>query len=508
MPHLSAAPPACWRHARRLLAAASLVALIAGCAVGPDFKEPAPPAAKAYTQTPPQTVVPNAKEVQQRFVYGQKVSGDWWHLFHNQQLDAVLTQAIAGSPNIAAARATLAQSREVILQAEGVLYPQLDISGGVSRLQASEATLGINGKTPAFNLFTIGPTVSYALDPFGGNRRRVEQEAALSDFQGYQLDAAYLTLTGNAVTQALNIASAREQIKAVDSIIKDDEENLRLVKSELEAGEATQLDVETQTSQLEADRTLLPPIRQQLSVARHALAVLLGKLPAQYSAPDFDLADFTLPEALPVTLPSELVRQRPDILASEAQLHAASAAIGVATAQLYPNINLTASFTQEAISTSVLFKPESSVFDIGAQLLAPVFHGGALLAQKHAAVDAFDAALANYKETVLTGFGQVADVMQGLAHDAELLEAQRRALQSAETSLRLTRTTYQYGNVGVLQVLEAQRLTEQARLGFVRAEAQRYLDTVQFLTSMGGGWWNWPGRTASDQPKMENAAAH
>jgi NodT family efflux transporter outer membrane factor (OMF) lipoprotein len=307
--------------------------------------------------------------------------------------------------------------------------------------------------------------------------------------------------------QALNIASAREQIKAVEQIIADDEENLRLVQTEFAAGAARRLDVVTQSSQLEADRTLLPPIRQQVSVARHALSILLGRLPAEWVPPDFDLSEFTLPPELPVTLPSDLVRQRPDILASESQLHAASAAIGVATAQLYPNVTLSASFTQEALATSTLFNPASSVWAVGAQLLAPVFHGGALVAQKRAAVDAFDASLANYKQTVLTGFGQVADVMYALAHDAELLEAQRRALESAEESLRLTRATYQYGNVGVLQVLEAQRLTEQARLGYVRAQAQRYLDTAQFLTAMGGGWWNWKDRALPEEASAEKTTA-
>jgi NodT family efflux transporter outer membrane factor (OMF) lipoprotein len=223
---------------------------------------------------------------------------------------------------------------------------------------------------------------------------------------------------------------------------------------------------------------------------------LIGRAPGDWAPPDFDLAEFTLPEELPVSLPSDLVRQRPDILAAEAQLHAASAAVGVATAQLYPNLNLTASFTQDALKPSRLFNPASSVFDVGANLLAPIFHGGALQAQKQAAVDAFDGALANYKETVLTSFGQVADVLQALVHDAELLEAERRALESAEASLRLTRTTYSYGNIGILQVLDAQRLAEQARLGYVRAQAQRYLDTVQLLTAMGGGWWDWPDQTA------------
>ena len=497
------------RLSARLTAAVSLVALLAGCAVGPDFKEPAAPDGKGYTEDGiPNTKVPDGKEQEQRFVLGKKITGDWWQLFHANRLNAVLEQAIAGNQNIIAARATLAQAREVVAQAKGPLYPQVDLSSGVSRQQVSEAALGLPGVTPPFNIYSIGPTVSYSLDPFGGNRRRVEQQEATAVYQAYQLDAAYLTLTGNAVTQALNIASARAQIKAVESIIKDDQENLRLVNSEFQAGEATQIDVEIATSQLEADRTLLPPLRQQVSVARHALSILLGRLPADWVPPDFDLAEFTLPDELPVTLPSDLVRQRPDILASEAQLHAASAAIGVATAQLYPNINLSASFTQEALATSVLFTPASSAWTIGAQLLAPIFHGGALEAQKQAAVDAFDGALATYKETVLTSFGQVADVMEALSHDAELLEAQRRALEAADRNLKLTQTTYQYGNVGVLQVLDAQRLAEQARLGYVRATAQRYLDTVQFLTAMGGGWWDWPGKNPPMEKTAEKAATH
>ena len=493
----------------RLMAAASLVALLASCAVGPDFTAPDGPETKGYTEDGiPKTEMPDAKEKEQRFVLGKKINGDWWQLFHSERLNSVLQQAVAGNQSLVAARATLAQSLEVVAEARGILFPQLDLSAGAQRQVFSNAFIGQPGKTAPFNLFTIGPTVSYALDPFGGNLRRIEQQQATAHYQDYELDAAYLTLTGNAATQALTIASARAQIKAVETIINDDKENLRLVQSELQAGEATQIDVEQANSQLAADRTLLPPLRQQVSVARHALSVLVGRLPAAWVPPDFDLEEFTLPEELPVSLPSDLARQRPDILASEAQLHAASAAIGVATAQLYPNINLSASFTQEALSVSPLFQAENSIWSIGGQLLAPVFHGGTLEAQKRAAVDAFDGALANYKQTVLSSFGQVADVMEALSHDAELLEAQRRALESAETSLRLTRTTYQYGNVGVLLVLDAQRLTEQARLGYVRAQAQRYLDTVQFLTAMGGGWWDWAAKDkdAKDKAAQEQAA--
>jgi NodT family efflux transporter outer membrane factor (OMF) lipoprotein len=477
-----------WRRA----ALFATTSLLASCTVGPDFERPAPPETKGYTEEGmPAMHVEGAKEKEQRLLLGQDIPGEWWHLFRSDRLNDVLKQALVGNQNLIVATATLAQAQQAALQAGGALWPQLDLQANATRERVSNALFGQPGRTPSFNVFSIGPTVSYALDPFGGNRRRVEQQDALGNFQEFQLDAAYLTLTGNAVTQAITIASARAQIAAVNTIIADDEQNLRLVRTELQAGEATQIDVQLAESQLAADRTQLPPLRQQLSVARHALSVLVGRLPADWVPPDFELAEFTLPEDLPVTLPSSLVRRRPDILASEAQLHAASAAVGVATAQLYPNINLTASFSLETTKPGTLFDPGSAIYSVAAQLLAPVFHGGALEAQKQAAVEAFNGALATYRQTVLTGFGQVADVLQALAHDAELLEAQRRALESAEANLRLTRTTYSFGNVGILQVLDAQRLAEQARLGYVRAQVQRYLDTVQLFTALGGGWWEW-----------------
>jgi len=483
-----------WPRWRRTALLAG-VSLLASCTVGPDFERPAPPETKGYTEEkeglPPMQVA-DSKEKAQRLLLGQDIPGEWWHLFRSERLNDVLKQAITGNQNLAAATFTLA--RQGISQAAGALYPQVDLQGGYSREKLSNAVFGVPGQLPAFNLYSIGPTVSYALDPFGGNRRRVEQQEALTDFSDYQLDAAYLTLTGNATIQAINIASARAQIAAYNTIIADDERNLRLVRTELQAGEATQIDVQLAQSQLENDRTALPPLLQQLSVARHALSVLVGQLPASWVPPDFELTEFTLPEALPVTLPSALVRRRPDILASESQLHAASAAIGVATAQLYPNINLTATFTYESNHIGELLA--GPAYSLGAQLLAPIFHGGALSAQKQAAVEAFNAALANYRQTVLTGFGQVADTLEALQHDHEEVEAQRRALESSEANLKLTQTTYSFGNVGILQVLDAQRLAEQARLGYVRAQAQRYLDTVQLFTALGGGWWEWRGAPA------------
>jgi NodT family efflux transporter outer membrane factor (OMF) lipoprotein len=482
----------------KLRASASLLglaALLCGCTVGPDFLVPEAPKETGYRAEGEAVTMG-----EQHLDLGKEIAGDWWSLYHSEELSEVVRQAIAGNRTLAATEATLAQAQEAVAQATGGLYPQLDLDASATRLRNPPQALGLQKLPPGFpaifNLFSIGPRVSYLLDVFGGTRRSIEEASALAQAADREVDAAYLSLTGNAVNQALAVASINAQIRTVQGIITDDETNLRLVNDEVRAGVATQLDIETAKSQLALDRTLLPPLRQQSSVARHALAILIGKPPVDWSPPNFDLADFTLPSNLPVSLPSTLVQQRPDILAAEAQLHAASAAIGVATAQLYPSITLTAGANQEATKLSQLFWGSSNAWSLAAGLTAPIFHGGELEAQRRAAVDAYDSATAKYEETVLEAFGQVADVLDALQHDVELIDEERRALDSAEASLRLTRTTYSIGNVGILQVVDAQRVAEQARLGYVRAQAQRLVDTAQLFLAMGGGWWEWQARTS------------
>src|SRR6185437_1710913 len=256
-----------------------------------------------------------------------------------------------------------------------------------------------------------------------------------------------------------------------------------------------------------SDRTLLPPVRQQLNLAASALSVIVGKAPADWAPPELDLDDLSLPNELPLTLPSELVHQRPDVLLSEARLHAASAEIGVATAELYPNITLSAALGQEALTPGHLFLPMSSIWNLAGTLAAPIFEGGALEAQKHGAESGFDAALANYEQTVLQSFSQMADVLHALAHDAELVREERRALAAADSSLRLTRATFAFGNVSLLQVLDAKRQYEQASLGLIGAQAQRYRDTIQLFVAMGGGWREWRERTMHHDPGMTPANA-
>ena len=473
-------------------------AFITSCTVGPDFSSPAAPETKSYTGSE-ETLASGPGEAAQRFAPGASIAADWWAVFHSDALDTTLRQAIADNHTLAAARATLLQAREAVVQAGGALYPQVSLGASAARQRSNLATLGNSQPVGEFNLFSVGPTVSYALDPFGGNRRQIEEEQALAEGKDYELDAAYLTLTGNAVAEAVNIASLRAQIRTIEGIVADDQHNVSLVRSESKAGELTRIDLQSAMSQLQNDQALLPPLEQQLSQAKDALSLLVGKAPADWTVPDFDLEHFTLPGELPLTLPSNLVHQRPDVLAAEAQLHAASAAIGVATAQLYPNITLTGSMAQEALSLHHLFVPAANIWSLAGALTAPIFEGGALEAQKRGTEHAFDAALQSYEQTVLQSFTQVADLLHAMAHDADLVRDEHGAAATAAESLRLTREAFPYGSITLLQILDAERQYEQARLGYVRAVAQRYADTAQLFVAMGGGWRGWRSAEVADR---------
>jgi NodT family efflux transporter outer membrane factor (OMF) lipoprotein len=498
-------------RARAGVALAGLLALLAACKQGPNFFSPAPPEEQAYSgpgdPVPPPDTGPDARpKAAQRIAVGAKVRDDWWTLFHSPVLNRVVEQALRDSPTIAQATATLAQAREQVIAAMGPEFPQVDLTSGISRQQFNPAPSGVVRAPVPVSVLSVGPTVSYALDVFGGIKRQVEAQSALADVSDYQLAAAYLALTGNIMTQAITVAGLRAQIKTVEDILVDDEKNLKLVKTQQAGGTATMVDVTTAQTQLANDRTLLPPLRQQLSVARDALTVYVGRTPADWRPPDFDLAALTLPASVPLSLPSSLVRQRPDILAAEAQLHANAALVGVATANLYPNFTLNESVLQSATNFGNFFSSAYTAFNLGANMAAPIFHGGTLQAQQRAAKDAFDVSWAAYRGTVITAFGQVADLLQALTHDDEAVKTQRAALTSAEQALNLARLSYQAGNSTLLQLLDPERQRQQAQLGVVRAETQRLIDTAQLLVALGSGWWNTPPSTPGPEPDAHAVA--
>jgi len=475
---------------------ALLVALLAGgCAVGPDFSRPAAPPLTGYDTGPIALPAPGDPDPPQRWT-GDAIARRWWELFRSPALDEILTLAVADSPTLASARATLAQAEEVVIVSRAAYYPQVELTAAGSWQNArslsgssSRTVIGNGPGSLTTSMFTIGPALTYTPDLFGQTRRFVEQQTALAENQAHQLAAAYLTLTASAVTEAITIASTQAQIKAVNDIIAADEHNLELVRISFAAGSVARTDVLSAESQLAGDRTLLPPLLQQLNIAQHALAVLVGRTPAEWTPPDFELETLTLPGELPVAVPSELVRRRPDILAAEAQLHAASAAVGVATAQLYPSVTISPSVVLEAVGGPV--STPSIIGSIAGSIVAPVYHGGALRAQQRAAVDAYDGELAVYRQTLLLAFGQVADILRALQHDAELLGAETAAVTASKASLELAQDAYAAGRGSLVQVLDAQRLYAQALVGYARAKGQRYLDTVLLFEAMGGDSQAW-----------------
>jgi NodT family efflux transporter outer membrane factor (OMF) lipoprotein len=473
-----------WTRSSALSAAGAALAAAAlcGCVVGPNFTAPQPPQATRYTSG----ALPDISNTGAVTLNSAlPPPAQWWSVLGSPQLDGTIRAALSGNRDLAAARSRLAQAQELIGVAGASLYPHVDLDGSAGRVKYGPAFLGPQ-KLPPFNFYSIGPSVSYAFDYTGGVRRAVEQQRALAQSQDEQLQAAALALSGNVATQALMAASASAQIDTLGALLDDDRRNLQLVQGAFTAGGATRVDILNARSQLSADQTLLPPLRRQLSLATDALALLVGQPPGDWAAPSFQLAQFHLPAQLPLTLPSELAHRRPDIQAAEARLHAATAAVGVASANRYPQISLTGNASLEATALRTLFNASGVGAGITAGLTAPLFDHGALRAKQRAAVDEMHAALADYQQAVLSAFRQVADALQGLEHDQELLASERSALQTSTANLDLTRQSYSAGNTGVLQVLDAQRLDQQARLGLVRAQAQRLQDAVQLLLALGG----------------------
>jgi NodT family efflux transporter outer membrane factor (OMF) lipoprotein len=462
---------------------------LASCAVGPNFHQPKPPDTSAYLHPTSDTAPVQAeKQDLQNISQGAELAGEWWRLFHSAQLDEVVRTSMVGSPTLLAANATLAQAREEVAVARGAFLPGVNAAAGAQRSGAGAVRSAGTGATA--NLYSIGLSTSYSPDVFGGTRRAVEQQQALADFQRNELAAAYLTLTGNVVNEVLMIASTRLQIETTEELIASDRKNLALTQREFDVGIIPRSDVLTADSQLAADLAQLPSLHKQLDQAYDALAVLAGRAPSDWQVQPFDIDQFTLPRDIPLSLPARLVRQRPDVLAAAAQLHAASAAIGVAVAQEFPDISLSASITREALRTADLFHQFNTLWAAGGSLTQPIFKGGALRAQVRAARDAYRASAATYQAVVLEGLGQVADDLWALRYDAQILTVDRHSMEVALLALKLQQQSYSVGTTTVLNLIAAERAYAQARLSYASARVQQFSDSASLLTALGGGWWN------------------
>ena len=470
---------------------------LAGCAaVGPDFHPPDLPAAARgpdYTASPlpSQTAqAPGAAGAAQQWAPGADIPAQWWAVFHSSALDALIRSALARSPSLAAAQATLRQAQEGLAAQEGKLkLPSVDLQAGAQRQHASAVqTQKAGGQV--LTLLNAQVNVSYNVDLFGGIRRQLEGAQAQVDAQRYQVEATYLMLTGNLVTTAIREAGLRAQLKAVREVLQAQQQQLDILQKQFDLGATAQSTVLAQRAQMAQTQATLPGLEKALALTRHQLAVYAGRLPSEPELPEFTLDELSLPQTLPLSLPSELARQRPDVRAAEALLHQASAQVGVATANLYPQIQLNASLGSTALELSDLFKGPWTFWSLAAGLAQPLFHGDALNAQRRAAIAGFDAAAAQYQGTLLVAFQNVADALRALQFDADTLQAQAAAEAAARQSLDLSTAQYQSGALSYVQLLSAQQAWLQTHTALAQAQAARYADTAALFQALGGGWWN------------------
>lgn len=467
------------------------LAVLSGCAVGPAYVKPEPPKLSGYTAQPltatipsPVTGTPRAQKIE----YGKGVTPKWWEGFDSPALNALMSRALTHNLELEAARETLQQAQYNLKAATGVFYPQVSLGLNGERTRTSGAESGGRVGSNIFNLHTGQVSVSYFPDVFGLNRLVAQSAQAQVDVARDQLLAAQLTIEGNAATAALQLAGLDAWIDATEKTITDQKAVLDLIQKQYRYGAASQLQVATQQSRVASTEGQLPALQLARDRLRHLLATLVGEFPAQpHGPPSLKLSDLHLPSTVPLSLPSSLVRTRPDILAAEAQLRAANAQVGEAVARMYPDLTLTGSFGGQSNEWGKLFDSASRIWSVAAAAALPLFEGGTLEAKKHAAQAAYRAVFADYKNTVLGAFRDVADALRALERDAAALDAQARALQAAQTGFVLARRQYQAGAVDYLNLLTSEVQYQNARIAYVGAETQRYTDTVALYIALGGG---------------------
>lgn len=469
----------------QLLVAGAAAALTAGCTVGPDFVKPeAPPV--AYSRSVPAT------GGTQSFAYGAAVAGDWYRLFRSDALDRLVRQALANNPDLDGARHGLAAAQDELRAVSGAALPQIDATGQIGRghINGSELYAPVNALDATGNRYAIGPSLAYNLDAFGGVRRSIESQQAQTAAVRDQLRDTYVTLVDQVVVTAFDYAAVQARIQVIRSLISELQAQYDLTVRLENAGKVIHSDTLQAQTQLENVRATLPDLEQQRDAYRDALARLSGETPDAFHMPSLTLADFTLPGQLPVSLPSALVQQRPDVLAAEESLHAASAEIGVAEAARLPQLSLSAQYAQQATRLNELFTQPGGIWAAGLDFAAPLFHGGSLAARADEAKQRYAQALSAYHGTVITAFVDVADALQALQHDGDSDSAHNRALEAARENQELAAAEYRAGKYTELQVLTAEQQYQSAALTQVQADVQQFTDTASLFRALGGGWWN------------------
>ena len=467
-----------------LLVGAGLVA----CAVGPDFISPSAPQNVAYLKNglPKETLTADGRS--QSLLSGTISDSRWWEMFKADSLNTIVDEALKQNASLQASEANLRQSQDLLRAGYGIFFPQVSARLGASRNSLAPIQSGLPNSGSIFNLSTASANVSYVLDVFGGERRQVEALRAQVDFQKYSTDAAYLILSANVVNTSIARAAYLEQIKSTEELIALEKDQLKVAQAQVTGGTAAYATVLSIQTLIASNEASIAPLRQRVSQAEHLLAVLEGVDPSHVNLSDITLESLTLPSDIPVSLPSELVRARPDILAAEAQMHVTSADVGVATANMYPSISLNAGYGVANNSFASLSGSSQQFWTIGPSINIPIFAGGSLYYAKQAAIDAYQQTQAIYRQTVLAAFSQVADCLTALEHDAQALQGQSDARRYAADALKLQQVSYNAGLVDYLSVLVADVQYHQASIAYLQALAQRYQDTVALYVALGGGW--------------------
>jgi NodT family efflux transporter outer membrane factor (OMF) lipoprotein len=478
------------RFSLLLLASACM---LAGCAVGPDFVRPEAPKSTRYTKEPLmlQAAPGTPDSIQQHLVENQDIPAQWWELFHSKALNALVEEALKNNPDLKSARAALKQAQENVSAQQAAFFPTIQAQFEPSRQKNSAIvapTLASN--QTLFNLYTPQVSASWTPDIFGGNRRQVEALKAHAEYQRFEFEAAYLTLTSNLVAAAINEASLRAQITATQDIIHIEKEQLDIIQKQFKYNIVPEASVIAQQTTLAQAQATLPPLQKQLAQERDLITALLGKLPDAEPKETFALDALDLPHAVPLTLPSKLVEQRPDIRAAEAQLHEASAEVGVAIANLLPNITLSATDGSTATQFAKLFSGGTGFFGIFGNVTQTVFDGGSLLHKKRASDAALDEAANEYQSTVVTAFRNVADSLRALQYDVDAVNTTLEAEQLAQKSLDIARKQVELGSTGYITLLNAQQAYQQTFITLMQARAMQYTDTAVLFQALGGGWWN------------------
>jgi NodT family efflux transporter outer membrane factor (OMF) lipoprotein len=472
-------------------ARAGMAAALLSACVGPNFHRPAAPTVDRYTIEPLAAATTAALGVggaAQRFLSQQDVPRNWWTLFGSDELDALVKDALRSNPEVASAQAALRQAMENTAAQRGSYFPTAQASIDASRNRDATGVVQptLQSGKAVYSLFTPQVTISYVPDVFGANRRAVESLAAQAEANRFQLDATYLTLTANVVTTAVQEASLRAQIAGTERVIALERESLAVLRHELELGAIAEADVYAQDAALAQLESSLPPLNRQLHQARDQLAVLTGRLPADFTSAPITLEALSLPADLPLGVPSQLVERRPDVRAAEAQLHAATAQVGVATANLLPQLTITGDIGSTAALFTDLFKPGTGFWNLGAHASQTLFAGGTLVHRKRAADAALDQAAAQYRGVVLTAFQNVADALHALDSDADALQAASRAEEAAQKSLGVARHQLELGSVGYLALLYSEQTYQQAVVSLAQARGNRLADTAALFQALGG----------------------